>query len=160
MRSILKHSFSLFFLLLRNLCEVSFAVWLYPSVFSRWMENGVLICIIATFLKISMQHNLYLRRILPFRFVHFAVGGHTIGTSALHGAALPWSSPRRCFFPYSLITAAQFLRSPASIFILDFFAVCFIMVLCKFVFALICKKSGKQPILAQKQPIFGLQKSR
>ena len=53
------------------------------------MEIGVLICIIATFLKIAMQHNLYLRRILPFRFVHFAVGWDTIGTSALHGAALP-----------------------------------------------------------------------
>ena len=35
---------------------------------------------------------------------------------------------------YSLFTAAQFLRSPASIFILDFFTVCFIMVLCKMVF--------------------------
>ena len=62
--------------------------------------------------------------------------------------------------PYSLFTAAQFLRWSDSIFILDFFPVCFIMVLCKFVFALICKKSEKQPILAQKQPIFGLQKSR
>ena len=59
----------------------------------------------------------------------------------------------------SLSTAAQFLRSPASIFILDFFAVCFIMVLCKLNFAWTIKKSAKQPIFAQKQPIFGLQKS-
>jgi transcriptional regulator with XRE-family HTH domain len=59
-----------------------------------------------------------------------------------------------------LFTAAQFLRSPASIFSLDFFAVCFIMVLCKLNFAWTIKKSAKQPIFAQKQPIFGLQKSR
>ena len=61
---------------------------------------------------------------------------------------------------YSLFTAAQFLRSPASIFILDIFPVCFIMVLCKLNFAWTIKKSAKQPIFAQKQPIFGLQKSR
>ncbi|MFR1223001.1 MAG: hypothetical protein ACLSDS_11990 [Oscillospiraceae bacterium] len=60
----------------------------------------------------------------------------------------------------SLSTAAQFLRSPASIFILDIFPVCFIMVLCKLLFDWVCKKSEKQPILAQKQPIFGLQKWR
>lgn len=34
------------------------------------------------------------------------------------------------------------------------------MVLCKLFFTWIFKKSEKQPILAQKQPIFGLQKSR
>jgi transcriptional regulator with XRE-family HTH domain len=59
-----------------------------------------------------------------------------------------------------LITAAQFLRRSASIFILDFFAVCFIMVLCKLTFTWTFKKTEKQPILARKQPIFGLQKSR
>ena len=62
--------------------------------------------------------------------------------------------------PYSLFTAAQFLRRLASISLLDFFAICFIMVLCKFIFVWIYKKAEKQPILAQKQPIFCLQKSR
>jgi len=54
--------------------------------------------------------------------------------------------------------AERFARS-ISIFFLDFFAVCFIMVLCKLNFAWTFKKPEKQPILAQKQPIFGLQKS-
>ena len=45
--------------------------------------------------------------------------------------------------PYSLFIAAQFLHRSVSIFILDFFAVCFIMVLCKLSFAWICKKNRK-----------------
>jgi hypothetical protein len=76
-----------------------------------------------------------------------------------------WSGPARKqlrvdVFSYSLFTAAQFFRRLASISLLDFFAVCFIMVLCKLLFDWVCKKSEKQPIFAQKQPIFGLQEFR
>jgi transcriptional regulator with XRE-family HTH domain len=41
--------------------------------------------------------------------------------------------------PYSLFTAAQFLCCLVSIFILDFFAACFIMALCKLNAVWICK---------------------
>ena len=79
------------------------------------MENGVLICIIATFLKISMQHNLYLRRILPCRFVHFAAGGysHRKVRSAWSCTALKQSA--QVLFPVFLACAAKLPIFPAAL---------------------------------------------
>ena len=79
------------------------------------MESSVLICIIATFLKISMQHNLYLRRILPCRFVHFAAGGysHRKVRSAWSCTALKQSA--QVLFPVFLACAAKLPIFPASL---------------------------------------------
>ena len=90
--------------------------FLWDRYFPR--NKRSIICIIATFLKISMQHNLHLRRILPCRFVHFAAGGcPSPQNSPLRAAPPPWSTPRGCFFPYSFppfrISPLFFLPSPS-----------------------------------------------
>ena len=62
-----------------------------------------------------MQHNLYLRRILPCRFVHFAAGGysHRKVRSARSCTALKQSA--QVLFPVFLACAAKLPIFPASL---------------------------------------------
>ena len=87
--------------------------FLWDRYFPR--NKRSIICIIATFLKISMQHNLYLRRILPCRFVHFAAGGysHRKVRSAWSCTALKQSA--QVLFPVFLACAAKLPIFPAAL---------------------------------------------
>ena len=87
--------------------------FLWDRYFPR--NKRSIICIIATFLKISMQHNLYLRRILPCRFVHFAAGGysHRKVRSAWSCTALKQSA--QVLFPVFLACAAKLPILPAAL---------------------------------------------
>ena len=62
-----------------------------------------------------MQHNLYLRRILPCRFVHFAAGGysHWKVCSAWSCTALKQSA--QVLFPVFLACAAKLPIFPAAL---------------------------------------------
>lgn len=62
-----------------------------------------------------MQHNLYLRRILPCRFVHFAAGGysHRKVRSAWSRTALKQSA--QVLFPVFLACAAKLPIFPAAL---------------------------------------------
>ncbi len=62
-----------------------------------------------------MQHNLYLRRILPCRFVHFAAGGysHRKVRSAWSCTALKQSA--QVLFPVFLACAAKLPIFPAAL---------------------------------------------
>ena len=62
-----------------------------------------------------MQHNLYLRRILPCRFVHFAAGGysHRKVRSAWSCTALKQSA--QVLFPVFLACAAKLPILPAAL---------------------------------------------
>ncbi len=87
--------------------------FLWDRYFPR--NKRSIICIIATFLKISMQHNLYLRRILPCRFVHFAAGGysHRKVRSAWSCTALKQSA--QVLFLVFLACAAKLPIFPAAL---------------------------------------------